>query len=104
MGTEDVFKPGFTSYYERCQYQFYDITSLLMKGENVLAVALGNGWWRGTTGGTVKNNFGYKVAYLGQIVLTYGNGNQEVITSDETFQTSTGAYLESDMRAGKIPT
>lgn len=101
-GTQDVFKPGLTSYYARTQCQAYDITPLLAPGRNCWAVALGDGWWRGTTGGFVRNNFGYKVSFVGQIVLTYADGSAEVIASDECFKTATGGLLKSDMKQGDL--
>lgn len=101
-GTEDCFKPGLTSYYHRIQYQVYDITSFLKTGQNCWAVMLGDGWWRGVTGGTVKNNFGYKLQYLGQIELLYEDGTTEVIGTDELFQHGTGGLLASDMQMGDI--
>jgi len=101
-GTEDKFKPGLTSYYYRIQYQVYDITDLLKEGENIWAVQLGDGWWRGVTGGTVINNFGYKLHYFGQIELTYADGSCEVIPTDELFKHATGGLLASDMLMGDI--
>ncbi len=102
LGTNEKFKPGLTSYYHRIQYQMYDISSLLQEGENIWAVMLGDGWWRGTTGGTVKNNFGYKLQFLGQIELFYEDGTTEVIISDESFNTATSGLLASDMMMGDI--
>jgi len=101
-GTQDLFKPGFTSYYTRTQYQTYDITSLLVAGTNCWAIALGDGWWRGKTGGITRNNFGYKVSFIGQIVLTYEDGTTEVITSDKSMKTNTGGLLKSDMKDGDL--
>ena len=101
-GTEDVFKPGLTSYYYRIQYQTYDVTGLLQEGENVWAVALGDGWWRGSTGGTLKNNFGYKLHFFGQLELYYDDGTSEMIGTDESFRHSTGGLLESDMMFGDL--
>ncbi len=101
-GTLDVFKPGFTSYYARTQYQAYDITPLLLPGRNCWAVMLGDGWWRGKTGGITRNNFGYKLSFIGQIVLTYADGTTEVITSDQHFKTATGGLLKSDMKEGDL--
>jgi len=101
-GTKDVFKPGLTSYYARTQYQAYDITGLLTAGSNCWAVALGDGWWRGTTGGAFRFNFGYKLAFIGQIVLTYADGFSDVIPTDQSFKTSTGGLLKSDMKQGDI--
>ena len=101
-GTKDVFKPGFTSYYERIQYQTYDITDLLTEGKNALAVALGDGWWRGISGGMFRNNFGYKLHYFGQLILEYADGSKEIIGSDNSFKTATGGLLISDMKAGDL--
>ena len=101
-GTSDVFKPGFTSYYARTQYQAYDITSLLAPGSNCWAVALGDGWWRGKTGGITRNNFGYKLSFIGQLVLTYGDGSVEVIASDRSFRCATGGLIKGDMKEGDL--
>lgn len=102
LGCADKFKPGFTAYYDRLQYQVHDITGMLQEGSNVLAVILGDGWWRGYTGGAYRNNFGYKLAYLGQIHLVYEDGTEEWICSDESFRTAYGAYIYNDMKYGEI--
>jgi alpha-L-rhamnosidase len=104
QGTDHLFTPGFTSYHKRHQVQTYDVTSLLSEGTNALGVILGDGWWRGTTGGaSLKNNFGYKVAFLGQLVLTYEDGSRDIIASDDSFKTtSRGPLRKTDMKAGEI--
>jgi alpha-L-rhamnosidase len=84
------------------QYQAYDVTHLLKEGANAWGIILGDGWWRGSTGVVLKNNFGYKVAYLGQLVLSYEDGSREIIGSNESFKTSFGPLLKSDLKAGEI--
>lgn len=101
-GCDEVFKPGFTSYYHRIQYQVYDVTRLLTEGVNSWAVVLGDGWWRGTVGGMFRHNFGYKLAYIGQLVLEYEDGTTEIVGTDSTWRTATGGILSSDMRAGDV--
>lgn len=101
-GTTDRFNPGLTSYQQRVQYQTYDVRSLLREGTNAWAVMLGDGWWRGNTGGGNRNNFGFKLGFVGQLVLDYGDGSREVIATDPTFKTSTGALLKSDMKLGDL--
>jgi alpha-L-rhamnosidase len=94
-GTDNLFTPGFTSYYKRLQYQAYDIANLLNEGANALGIILGDGWWRGSTGASsLKNNFGCKVAFLGQMVLTYDDGSEEIVGSDASFKTSQGPLLK----------
>ena len=47
---DDVLTPGWTSYATRLQYQTYDVTSLLRRGDNVIGALLGSGWYRGQIG------------------------------------------------------
>ncbi|MBT2293136.1 glycoside hydrolase family 78 protein [Paenibacillus albidus] len=102
-GTDDLFNPGFTSYNKRLQYQAYDITNLTQEGQNAIGIILGDGWWRGSNGAMgTKNCFGYKLAFLGQIVLKYEDGSQEIIASDDSFKTSYGPILKSDLKAGEL--
>lgn len=100
-GTKDVFMPGFTSYYFRLQYQTYDITELVQQGENEWKVILGDGWWRGVTGGLYRNNFGYYVQYLGQIQVEYEDGTKEIIGTDKFFETTNGPIIMNDMKFGE---
>ncbi len=102
LSTEDKFKPGLTSYYYRIQYQVQDITHLINVGKNTWGVILADGWWRGVTGGSVINNFGYKLHYLGQLEIEYEDGTREMLGSSDAFKTSTGALLASDMLMGDI--
>ena len=102
MGTKDKFLPGLTSYYHRIQYQMYDVTELLVLGTNCWGVRLADGWWRGVTGGSVRNNFGRELAFFGQMELVYEDGSRETIVSDEDFRWSTGGLLASDMLMGDI--
>ncbi len=102
-GTQDLFLPGRTAYYEHLPYQTYDITSLLTEGENVLAVMMGDGWWRGAnTAQGIHNLFGEKLAFLGQIELEYEDGRKEVIGSDSSFRYMAGPLLKSDTKTGEI--
>ena len=98
----DKFKPGLTSYYCRIQYQTYDITDLLHEGENSWNVTLADGWWRGCTGGSVINNWGRSLDYLGQIELIYADGEIEVVGTDEAFEMAQGPLKASDMLMGDI--
>lgn len=100
--TQDIFKPGFTSYHKRLQYQCYDITPFLNEGTNCWAVVLGDGWYRGITGGMLTNNFGYKLAFRGQIFLLYDDRTSDIVVTDESFLTATGGLIASDMKMGDI--
>ncbi len=99
---EDFFTPGWTSYNKRLQYQTYDVTGLLQRGENAVGVMLGDGWYRGNLGfSNQRNTYGNKLALLLQIQITYADGRNETIGSDAGWKASTGPILMSDIYDGE---
>lgn len=96
------FTPGWTSYKKRLQYQTYDVTGLLQQGRNALAVTLGSGWYRGTIGYTNHNNFyGKDIALLLQLQIDYTDGTKDVVVSDGSWKSSTGAITYSEIYNGE---
>lgn len=94
--------PGWTSYNKRLQYQAYDVTGLLKQGDNALGATLGNGWYRGfLTWDYHKNIYGKKPALLMQLMITFSDGSQSIIGSDDSWQTSTGPILYSEIYNGE---
>ena len=99
---DEYFTPGWTAYDFRYQYQSYDVTSLVKSGENCLGAMLGDGWFRGRIAwGEKRNSYGKKVALLAQLVITYADGTEEIVGSDEKWKAATGAVLESDIYNGE---
>lgn len=94
--------PGWTSYNKRLQYQLYDVTSLLTSGNNAIGVALGSGWYRGFIGfGGQRNFYGKDLALLAQIQIQYADGTSETIVTDESWKSSTGSILTSEIYDGE---
>ncbi len=94
--------PGWTAYNKRLQYQVYDVTSLISTGKNAVGVMLGSGWYRGTIG--YKNNINYygkDIALLCQINIRYADGTTETINSDESWKSSTGEVIYSEIYNGE---
>ena len=102
-GSDRVFAPGDTNYLVRLQYQVDDIAGLLQPGENVWAVRLGDGWWRGGYGASgTRCNYGRRVHYMGQLELEYEDGRREIIPTDESFKTAFGGLREADPKTGTV--
>ena len=96
------FTPGWTAYDFRYQYQTYDVTNLVKSGENCLGAVLGDGWFRGRLAwNNRRNSYGKKLALLAQLVITYTDGKQEIVGSDDKWKAATGAILESDIYNGE---
>src|ERR1044071_1657871 len=79
-----LFRPGWTSYDSRLQYDTYDVTPLLRPGANALGATLGDGWYRGRLGFEGKrNNYGTRLGILAQLVVRYADGRSPVVGTDE---------------------
>ena len=94
--------PGWTSYNKRLQYQVYDVLNLVKNGNNAIGVALGSGWYRGIIGfGNNINVYGKDIALLFQLKIIYSDGTSEYIISDDSWKSSTGAIVYSEIYNGE---
>ena len=93
--------PGWTSYNKRLQYQAYDVTDLVKKGNNAVGAVLGNGWYRGYIGYDPKPNlYGKDISLLFQLEVEYTDGTKETIMSDESWKSSTGPVRYAEIYYG----
>ncbi len=93
--SEDVFAPTVSWYPNRVYYNTYDVTPLLQKDKNLLAVKLGNGRYFGMRGSR-SQMFGLP-RLLAQLDIEYADGTREVIASDESWKvTSKGPIVANN--------
>lgn len=85
---EDYFNPGLTQYNKTHLYQTYDITSLIKSGNNAIGAYLSEGWWSGaaTFIGASWNYFGDRQSFLAKLVITYKDGTEKTIVTDNTWK------------------
>jgi len=96
------FTPGWTSYNKRLQYQMYDVTNLLQKGENAVGVLLGSGWYRGPLAwGDNMNIYGKDLALLLQIEVKYTDGTSEIIGTNENWKSTSSQIISSQIYNGE---
>lgn len=93
--------PGWTDYNKHIQYQVYDVTDLMQSEMNVCGAILGDGWSVGHIAWVGRQRYTDRPRLLAQIVLTYNDGSQEIITSDKSWKIIQGPILESDMLMGE---
>ena len=96
-----VLAPGWTSYESRLQYQYYDITEMLMK-ENELQVTVGKGWALSPMPGFVntpgkEKRMSQKRSLLAQLEFIYEDGTKEIFGTDDTWE-----WAESSIRFSEI--
>ncbi|MEZ4518777.1 MAG: glycoside hydrolase family 78 protein [Chloroflexota bacterium] len=100
---DGVLTPGWTTYERRLQYQTYDVTELVRDGKNTLGALLGDGWYRGHLGvATTRNLYGDRLALLMQLHLTYADGREDIVISDEQWRATPGPILMSDIYDGEV--
>lgn len=92
INVEDNFKDY------KVMYLAYDVTSMLSEGENVVGAILGNGfynprmfWCEGY--GTTR--------FLGQLHITYTDGSEEVVVSDESWKAEKSPILKNMVYYGE---
>ncbi|MEI7735751.1 MAG: glycoside hydrolase family 78 protein [Ferruginibacter sp.] len=84
---DEVLTPGWTSYNKRLQYQAYDVTALVQQGKNAMGAMLADGWYRGSL--AWENNwgtYGKKLGLLCQLQITYSDGTNETISTDNSWK------------------
>lgn len=95
--------PGWTSYHNRLQFQTFDVTNMLQKGNNAIGATLGSGWYRGIIGFERNVNFyGKDIALLMQINIRYEDGSEAIIATDGSWKANTGSIAYSEIYNGEV--
>ncbi|MBI5724721.1 MAG: family 78 glycoside hydrolase catalytic domain [Planctomycetes bacterium] len=99
---DGVFRPGWTDYDKRLQYQVYDVTGLLNEGQNTIGAILGDGWYCGFVGYTGRRQtWGDRPKLLAQLMVDFHDESSAFVRTDGSWKTSAGPLLESDMLMGE---
>lgn len=94
--------PEVTAYDRYLQYQTYDVTALILPGENVVGAVVSDGWYIGRIGLPGDScQYGDKLALLLQLELEYSDGTRQVVNTDSSFKSSTGPLVYSDLFIGE---
>ena len=99
--SRQLFAPGDTNYYNRMDYQMYDVTHLLSPGANVIGAMLAPGWYCGHIGWFGDNLFGNAPALFMQLHIQYHDAASEVFATDSTWTASPGPVVYADNLNGE---
>jgi alpha-L-rhamnosidase len=99
--TEAELAPGWTDYRKRVRYQAYDVTRFLDRGENVLGLLLGDGWYCGFLGLSERQQYGDRPALLAQLELLLADGSRERIVTDDLWKWQRSPILYADLMDGE---
>lgn len=102
---EDVLAPFINAYDQWLQYETYDITPLLARGENALGAFLGNGYYKGRVNWpaikTRTHLYGDRMGFICDVVVEYEDGTNETLSSDESWKASESPFLRSEIYDGE---
>ncbi len=98
---DDHFAPGWTDYTKRVNYQTYDVTGLLHRGDNAIGALLGNGWYSGQVGFAGSHIYGQQPWLLAQLRVDYKDGTSATVGTDSSWTTAASPLLSSDIYAGE---
>lgn len=74
----------------RVMYLSYDITDMLNQGDNAMGAILGNGFYNAPINWT--HSYG-SPRFFGQLHITYTDGSEEIIVSDQSWKASKSAIV-----------
>ncbi|PRA81106.1 alpha-L-rhamnosidase [Microbacterium sp. MYb66] len=100
---DDTLVPGWTSYRHRLAYRTYDVTDLLVGGENVFGAHLADGWYRGRLGyvENLRDYYGDDLALIAQLEVRYDDRTIVIATGEPGWEAATGPILSSSLYDGE---
>jgi alpha-L-rhamnosidase len=92
---EQLLASEWTSYNKRVQYQTYDVTRLIRARVNAIGATLGEGWYAGRLMAVGRFAYGTSPRLLLQLELELADGTRQIITSDDSWRSSTDGPIRS---------
>jgi alpha-L-rhamnosidase len=100
QASENELDPGFTNYSKTVLYTTFDVTKLLRQGENVIGAELGSGHYDDATRtwdwGWDQAQWRATPTLLLDLYITYQDGTEQVVTSDDSWKVSTSGPTRYD--------
>jgi alpha-L-rhamnosidase len=103
---DHVMDPSVTDYRKRVLYATYDVSKQLISGKNIAGVILGNGAFhlKKTEGRYGWSNGGLDMGaprFMAQLNITYKDGSQKKIVSDDSWKSSSGPITFNNIYGGE---
>ncbi|WNS40739.1 family 78 glycoside hydrolase catalytic domain [Paenibacillus sp. MMS20-IR301] len=99
---DEVLTPLVNNYDAFIQVQTYDVTRQI-GGQNELSILLGNGWYKGRFGLQGEQAyFGSRFAAIAELILTFTDGEERKITTDQSWHCTGSSIIESGIYDGEL--
>ncbi|MDO4337759.1 MAG: family 78 glycoside hydrolase catalytic domain [Eubacteriales bacterium] len=98
---DEALLPGFCDYDTWIQYQTFEMQ--LSQGKNHVEIVLGDGWYKGWYGlRQTEENYGDRLAAIGELHITYEDGTEEVICTDTSWKARRSQVVYSGIYPGEV--
>lgn len=99
---DEYLTPYCNNYHSWLQYQTYDVSEMLKNG-GILSIELGNGWYKGRFGfdKNQKPHYGDSWKLIAEVRITYTDGSEEVIGTDEHWKVTRSNIFFSNIYDGE---
>ncbi|MDR0541599.1 MAG: family 78 glycoside hydrolase catalytic domain, partial [Dysgonamonadaceae bacterium] len=96
--------PEWTDYYQRVQYQVYDLTGKIISGTNALAAVLADGWclgelgpvrWRGSHEFPFRGFYALDRRLIAQLCVEQADGSTQIIATDGSWKINPDGYIRT---------
>lgn len=102
---DEVLAPYINAYDQWIQYQTYDVTDLLVEGENAIGAWIGMGYYAGRVNWPSiperRHLYGDKVGLLAELIVEYEDGSIESIGTDESWKVSESPFIRCEIYDGE---
>lgn len=102
---DHVLDPAWTNFEKRSLYVTYDITSLLLRGENAIGIMLGRGQYNPLCNdiwGLSRSAWIDQPKAIALLTIDYQDGTHATVITDESWKTSAGPVIYDDTRHGEL--
>lgn len=94
--------PGYTQYRKRIQFQSFEVSALLQRGRNAVAVLLADGWFRGACDVMRSvNQFGDRTSLIAQLATAH-KAEKPIMVTDAGWRSASSHVLGADIFLGQI--
>lgn len=96
-----IMNPAQTDFDKRVLYDVDVLDQRINKGDHVLSVHLGQGFYGQNVGFGTQFEYGEPQVLL-QLEITYDDGTTDIVTTDETWQTRPSEIIKNNVYAGEV--
>jgi alpha-L-rhamnosidase len=104
---DQFLSPGWSDYFYTIMYETFDVTDMLKNNaSNVIGAMTAWGWWSGnhqmmSLNRANRNLYGDTQSVLGKLVITYKDGTQQIIVTDNSWLYNFGPIIYADNYRGE---